>query len=418
MKIWKLNLKKKETKNEDKKSKKENKPGFSLLNIIVIVIISSVVSAVTTGVIVTNNYKSKSGFSYNDLLHDENLTEFLNVYSSILSDYYEKIDTKQMLDNAISAMLNYLGDSYTTYLNTDQSKSLAEKLEGSYKGIGVTISDRTIKEVTKNSPAEKAGLQVNDEFISINGADVTSKSSSDIASMIKNNDKVDKVTIVVKRGTEQKTFTIETSSLYVPAITYHMVDGTKIGYIYISIFSNTLTEQVQSALNDLQSQGMEKLIIDVRDDTGGYLSSAEKVASIFMNKDATIYSLENKGGTTIYKDKTEDHTNYPIVILINNQTASASEILTAALIDSYGAKTVGVTSYGKGKVQQTMTLTDGSMAKYTSAKWLRPNGECIDGVGIKPDYQVEMDIKKDEQGNVLSVTDTQLAKAIEILNGN
>lgn len=390
--------------------------GFNLISVILIVLISSVVSAITTGVIVTNNYKSSNGISYNDVLNDDNLKEFLNVYSSVGTNYYEDVDKKAMMDSAIAAMLNYLGDDYTTYLNTNQSTNLSEKLEGNYTGIGVTISDHKIVAVTKNSPAEKAGLQVDDIFVSINGTDVTNSTTDEIASLIKNQN-IDKVTIVVKRGEENKTFDLETANLYVPAITYKMVDNTKIGYIYISIFSNTVTDQVKDALDDLKNQGMEKLIIDVRDDSGGYLSSAEGIASLFLQKGKIIYSLESKSGNSVYKDTSDDSTDYPIVVLINNSSASASEILTAALVDSYGAKTVGVTSYGKGKVQQTVTLSDGSMAKYTSARWLRPNGECIDGEGITPDYVVTLEEQKDANGNVTSVIDNQLSKAIEIING-
>jgi carboxyl-terminal processing protease len=390
--------------------------GFTLLNVIIIILVTAVVSAVTTGVIVTNNYKSDNGVSYSELLADDNLKEFLNVYSSIATNYYEDVDKKAMMDSAISSMLNYLGDNYTTYLNTNQSSNLSEKLDGSYKGIGVTITDRKIVSVTKNSPAESAGLQVGDEFVSINGTDVSNSTSEQIASLIKDQN-LDKVTIVVNRNGEQKTFEIPITSLYVPAVTSKMIDNSNIGYIYISVFSDTITDQVKDAMDDLKSQGMEKLIIDVRDDSGGYLAGAEGIASLFLEKGKIIYSLENKVGASVFKDKTDDKETMPIVILINKSSASASEILAAALIDSYGAKTVGETSYGKGKVQQTVTLSDGSMAKYTSARWLRPNGECIDGEGITPDYIVALEETKDENGNVTNVVDTQLNKAIEVLNG-
>ena len=390
--------------------------GFTLLNVIIIILVTAVVSAVTTGVIVTNNYKSDNGVSYSELLADDNLKEFLNVYSSIATNYYEDVDKKAMMDSAISSMLNYLGDNYTTYLNTNQSSNLSEKLDGSYKGIGVTITDRKIVSVTKNSPAESAGLQVGDEFVSINGTDVSNSTSEQIASLIKDQN-LDKVTIVVNRNGEQKTFEIPITSLYVPAVTSKMIDNSNIGYIYISVFSDTITDQVKDAMDDLKSQGMEKLIIDVRDDSGGYLAGAEGIASLFLEKGKIIYSLENKVGASVFKDKTDDKETMPIVILINKSSASASEILATALIDSYGAKTVGETSYGKGKVQQTVTLSDGSMAKYTSARWLRPNGECIDGEGITPDYIVALEETKDENGNVTNVVDTQLNKAIEVLNG-
>ena len=184
----------------------------------------------------------------------------------------------------------------------------------------------------------------------------------------------------------------------------------------MEIFSATLEEQVANALSDLESQGMQKLIIDLRNNTGGYLESAEKTASLFLEKGKLIYSLESKDTTAEYYDQTDDQTDYPIVILINGQSASAAEILAAALKDSYGAIFVGEKSYGKGKVQQTYNLSDGSMAKYTSARWLRPNGSCIDGVGLIPDYVANMTYTYDETGVINGTIDSQLSKAIEVIS--
>ncbi len=184
----------------------------------------------------------------------------------------------------------------------------------------------------------------------------------------------------------------------------------------MEMFSATLDEQVASALADLENQGMQKLIIDLRGNTGGYLESAEATSSLFLEKGKLIYSLEGKEATTQYFDETDEHTNYPIVILINGQSASAAEILAAALKDSYGAILVGEKSFGKGKVQQTYNLSDGSMAKYTSAKWLRPNGSCIDGVGLIPDYIANMTYTYDDTGVINGQIDSQLNKAIEIIS--
>lgn len=388
--------------------------GFSLLNVIIVIFVTAITSAIATGVIVNNSYKNKDGMSYSELLEDESLKEFLNVYSSVVSGYYEDVNKQEMVDAALNAMLNYLGDSYTTYMNEDQAESLAEKLEGTYKGIGITIEGRKIIGITKNSPAQNSGLQINDEIIKINDQDVTSKNASEIVTLIKNQN-LDEVKIVVNRNNESKEFTIKTADLFVPALKYNLIEDTKIGYIYISIFSNTVYEQFNDALKDLEYQGMEKLIIDVRDNTGGYLTQAEQIASLFLEENKVIYSLENKNGKKIIADKTSEFRTYPISILINNDSASASEILASALKDSYNAILVGTKSYGKGKVQQTVSLSDKTLAKYTSAKWLRPNGECVDKVGITPDYEVELDITKDEAGNIVNVKDTQLQKAIDLL---
>lgn len=233
--------------------------------------------------------------------------------------------------------------------------------------------------------------------------------------MIKNNK--DYFTLELQRGENRISVSLKNETLITPNVEYHMVENTKTGYLYMETFSNTLATQVENALKELEGQGMNSLIIDLRDNTGGYLTSATDVASIFLEKGERIYSLDYQGKVTNYNDTTKEHKEYSIIVLTNENTASAAEILAAALKESYGATIVGTTSFGKGKVQQTMKLDDGSMVKYTSAFWLTPNGTCIDGIGITPDYYVENEEIKDENGVVTDIKDSQLNKAIEILNG-
>lgn len=383
--------------------------GFNLISVIIIICVTSIVSAITAGIIVTNNYD----LSYKGLSNDKNLSEFLKAYSNIINNYYEEIDKEKMLDAAMDGMLNYLGDNYTTYLTKEQRKELEEKLAGEYEGLGIKISGREIIEVTESSPANKAGLLPGDLFVSVEGTDVTNATSSIISALIKDDSKKE-VNIVIERNGTQMPFKIEKSIIPTSSISYELKENN-IGYLKIDIFSRPLTSEIEDALKEMESQGMQKLIIDVRDNTGGYLDSAETTASIFLEKGKLIYSLQDKKGKEDYKDKTDSKRNYPIVVLINHNSASSSEILASALKDSYNAILVGETSYGKGKVQQTFDMEDGAMAKYTSAKWLRPNGECIDGVGLKPDYEVSIIYNYDEEGNIVGYTDTQLNKAIEVI---
>ena len=398
---------------------KSNK-GFNLLSVIVIICITSIVSGITTGIIVTNSYKSSTGLSYNELLNDEELNEFLEVYSSVVKNYYEDIDKTEMIDAALNGMLNYLGDNYTTYLTSDQSADLEEKLAGSYQGIGISFSmsletgKNTIVSVTKNSPAEKSGLAAGDVLVSIDGVSLADKSSEEIKNMIRNSNK-SSITLVISRNGTEMTFNVNIENVEDVNIKYSLIENTNIGYLQIDSFTKTISNQVSNALTDLENQGMQKLIIDLRYNGGGYLESAEDTTNIFLEKGKLIYSLENKDAKADYYDKTEDHKTYPIAILLNDQSASASEILAAALKDSYGYGVyfVGTTSYGKGLVQQTYDLLDGSMAKYTSARWLRPNGQCIDGIGLVPDYPVQKEDLYDEAGNYI---DNQLQKAIEVLS--
>lgn len=391
----------------------KNKKGFNLLSVIIVICITSIISGLTTGVIVTNSYKNNLGLTYEDLVKDESLNEFLEVYSSIINNYYEDVDKSAMIDSAVDGMLDYLGESYTTYLDKDATEELEERLAGSYQGIGIAIKDKVVDSITSGTPAAESGLKAGDIITGVNGIDVTNKNNEEISDLIK--ESKNSVDITVLRGEEVLTFNVGIATIPISAVNYKMLENN-IGYLQIEIFSAPLDEQVANALKDLNNQGMQKLILDLRNNTGGYLESAEKTASLFLEKGKLIYSLESKDSTTKYYDKTEEHTNYPIVILINGQSASASEILASALKDSYGATLVGEKSYGKGKVQQTYNLSDGSMAKYTSAKWLRPNGSCIDGVGLIPDYNANMTYTYDETGVINGTIDSQLSKAIEVIS--
>ena len=393
-----------------------NYKGFSLGWVIGIVVVTSIISALTAGVIVYNNNKLSYDTTYGDLSNDEDLNEFLSVYANILSNYYEDVDTGALLDEAIAGMMDYLGDDYTTYLDDDSTAELFDSLSGEYKGIGVSInnSDKSIVKVYDNTPAKKAGILPGDIIIGFNDTDVTNMTATEVVNLIKKNNRT--FTLKLQRGEQVVTVSLKNETLIAPNIDYYMVENSSIGYLKIQTFSKTLATQVSSALNELENEGMTSLIIDLRDNTGGYLTAATDVASIFLEKGKRIYSLSDQSNVTNYNDETSESKNYKIVVLINENTASASEILAVALKESYGATIVGETSFGKGKVQQTMQLDDGSMVKYTSAYWLTPNGTCVDGVGISPEYYILNEEVKDENGEV-TIPDAQLNKAIEVLQG-
>lgn len=393
----------------------KNKSGFQLKELIIIVVITSILTSLTTGVIMYNNNRITSHVSGSDLNNDENLKEFLKVYASLIGDYYKDIDKQAMLEEAMKAMFNYLGEDYSNYLNQDETNQLASKLQGTYKGIGVQIVDHNvIYKIFDDSPAKAVGMQEGDQIVSINGEDVTTKSSDEVATLIQNT-KQDKIALEVLRNNVSYHFDIEVKTLFVPAISYQFLsyENKNIGYLAISTFSDTVAVQVKNALQDLEGQGIDSLVIDLRGNTGGYLSQATEIANMFLENGKVIYSLAEKDGTIEYKDETDDSRDYPIAIIMNEGTASASEILAAAIKDSYGAfvTLVGETSYGKGRVQQTRNLEDGSMVKYTTARWIRPNGDCVDGVGIRPDVEIEIVLPAEGE----EIIDTQLKEALRIL---
>lgn len=386
-----------------------------LRTIIILMVITAIISGLTSGIIVYSSYGKNTGISYKTINGDESLKEFLEVYSQITSDYYKDVNKNELIKTAISSMLDYLGDNYTTYMSPDETSLLRESLKGEYRGIGIYIQDHKIVQIFKDSPAEAAGLKENDIITKVNNKDVSDVTAEEIANTIKNsNDK--EVSITVEREKKELTFTIQLSSLYVPAISSRVIDGTSIGYIRLATFSSTVSKQIEKTIEEFKTKDVNSLIIDLRSNTGGFLSAAEDVSNLFIEKGEIIYSLKNKELTQPVKDNTDSKTDYKMIVLIDEGTASAAEITAAALKDSYGATLVGKKSFGKGKVQQTVSLSGGAMAKYTSAKWYRPNGECIDGVGISPDYEVDLTIEKDKNGNITNVVDSQLNKAIELLS--
>ena len=376
--------------------------GFGLLGIIIIIIITAIVSSVATGVIMLNSTVNIDENNIKDISNDKELMDFINVYETIMDKYYAEIDKEGMLKAAEEGMLDFLGDKYTTYLEDSEYNSIMDELSATYSGIGVTIENNRIVAITSNSPAEKVGLKVNDLLVKVNNQDVTQMNSEQISNIIKNSPT--NISLIIKRNDLELSYNVEKKDLINVAIESKIIENTNIGYLKINKFSENLDEQVSNSLKNLESNAISSLIIDVRNNVGGYLSAAENTASLFLNYGKIIYSLETSNNTMVYKDETKEKREYDIVVLINGSSASAAEILAIALKESYGATLVGTKSYGKGKVQQII----GDSAKYTFAKWLTPNGECIDGIGIMPDHIVS---------NMLGdITDYQLNKAIELLS--
>ena len=379
------------------------KNGFSIKAVILIIVITSLITSLTTGLILYNNTNLLLGSTV-ELTDDANLKEFIRIYN----DLYDKIDRKGMIEEAISDMLNYLHEDYSTYLNKNQTTELENKLNGEYNGIGIYFTGKKIVQVLEDTPASNAGLIAGDEIVSINDISTDGKTNSEILGLI-SKDKEN--TITIKRNDELISYNIKTSQINTPLTnTIINKDDKNIGYIKVSTFTNKVGEEFKKTLLKLEGQGIDSLVIDMRDNLGGYLKGASEIANLFLEKDKIIYSLDSKDGISNYKDDTDESRTYQVVILINKNTASASEVLTAALKDSYNAIVVGEKSYGKGRVQEAKTLEDGTMVKYTTAKWLTPLGNCIDEIGISPDYVVEM--TKNENGEIV---DNQLDKAVEIL---
>ena len=350
------------------------------------------------------------GKNYIKLYKD--LSKLINVYDTIVSDYYGDLDKEELIDSAIESMLNDVGDNYTTYTNEEDTDTFLENIEGTYEGIGCTVSmdensNIYVVEVFENSPAKKAGLKEKDIIVSIDDKDFSEKTSTEMADYVKNSTN-SKIKLVILRDEKQKEITITREKVELPTVTSKVINeqGKRIGYIDISMFSTVAYEQFQKELKKLEKENIQGLIIDVRNNTGGYLSSVTDISNLFLKKGKVIYQLEGNKNTEKVKDTTEEHRTYPIAVLINAASASASEILASAIKESYDYTNfiVGTNSYGKGTVQKTKKLSDGSMIKYTVQKWLTPNGNWLDEKGVEPTEFVEL--------NFQDTTDNQLNVAI------
>ena len=366
------------------KNKKDKTATFNLIEVIVIIIMTSLVVSVSTGIIVYKNYYKIDKTSSNK----DYLKELEYAYNNILNSYVEKVDEKELTNAAIKGMYNYLGDPYTSYLDKDSTDNLMDRLKGEYKGIGVEIttneSGTVVMTVFENSPAEEAGIMVGDIITKVKGVDVNGKTTSEVSNMIKSTN--GNVEIEVNRGGITKTLTLKVSTVRIKSVIKNKYDKT--GYLRIETFSNTTYKQFKENLETLEKDGIENLIVDVRNNGGGFLNSAVEIAELFVEKGKPIYGLQTKDKKEMYKDTTKEKRDYKVMVLINGGSASASEVLAAALKESYGATLLGTKSYGKGTVQDTSELESGGMIKYTTAYWLTPKGVTINEKGLTPDIEV------------------------------
>lgn len=352
--------------------------------------------------------KTKKGF---DSLYE--------TYDTIMSEYYKDVDSDKLIEGAINGMLESLDDEHTMYFDKKSKEEFDSELSGNYYGIGAQIqltSDEKIKitKVFDDSPAKKAGLKEEDVFVSVDGTSVKGKSATEVANMLKS-DSVKTSTIVVKRNDKELTFKVTKENITLFSVSSEMLDnnGKNVGYLSVSIFGQKTYSQFKDALTKLEKQDMDSLIIDLRGNTGGYLSTVTNMLEEFIDKGNVIYQIQSSSGVKQYKTVKASDKKYKIVVLIDGGSASASEIMSAAMKEVYGATLVGQTTYGKGTVQTTKNLSNGSMIKYTIEKWLTPSGKNIDKEGIKPDYEVELgDSYKD---NPTKENDAQLQKALDLL---
>lgn len=391
----------------NKRKRKKRKDCFSTGETILIVVITSVVS-------ILMGLFASSKLGVNSLSDD--MKNFIKELNTVKNSYYESIEEKELLDVALKSVINSLGDPYSGVLSDSLSNSINTELNGSYSGLGVEVTateDKFIKivNVIANSPAEKAKLQSGDIIIKLNGESIEGLGTTEFSTKVKSaEDQTLKLTI--KRNNEEIEFSVKREIIELQSVTTDIIEknNKKVGYIYISIFAANTHKQFSTALKDLESKKIDSLIIDVRDNSGGHLTAVENIMSLFLDSSKIIYQTDDKGKIAKYYSKGSKNIKYPLAVLINGVSASASEMLAATLDEQCNAILVGETTFGKGTVQELKDTSSNVQYKITTKKWLTPNGNWIHEKGVNPDFEVSLDDKYYENPSV--ETDNQLQKAI------
>ena len=400
-----------------KKNSDPDKRKFTASETILLVIMTLVIGVLLGSLLGKTNIVTKK-----TVLTDENLIEFVENYNYILNNYYKEIDKKDLIGKAIAGMMDSLDDPYSMYFDKTESENFSITLDGSYQGVGVQVlkneedGNILITAVFKNSPAEIAGLKAGDLVIKLNGESVSNYSAEDFSQKVKNGEN-DTFKLTILRDEKEKEVVLKKSLVTLSSVTSEIYEKNdkKIGYIYIGVFANNTYFQFKDILDELEKEKIDSLIIDVRGNTGGHLTAVDSILDIFLTKEQKMYGFEQNGKKEFVYGTGTQNKDYDIVLLGDEVSASASEVLISSLKENLDAQFFGKKTYGKGTVQEMVSLSDGSQYKITIKKWLTPKGNWIDDTkGIVPDKEVELDEKYFE--TYKSEDDSQLDYAIKYLS--
>ena len=339
----------------------------------------------------------------------------------MLDTYYVEDYDKELAEELMyTGLVAGVGDPYTYYLSADSLAEQVEKNSGHFVGIGVEIYAGddgyiVVSSVTPGGPAEAAGILAEDKITEVDGESITGKTAADVSALVKGEEGTDVTLTIFRESTgEVLEKTVTRQDIQVQTVSWRMMDDN-IGYISITNFRENTYSQFKEALDMLEAEGMEKLVLDLRNNTGGLVKSAHEIGEELLPEGIMVYTMDKEGNRedTLCDDVYND---VPIVVLVNGNSASAAEILAGAIQDTGRGELIGTTTFGKGLVQRLFTLPDGSGLNVTIQKYYTPNGTSIHGVGITPDYEVELPEEYAQQTNIPAEADTQLQKAVEVLS--
>ena len=413
-------MKKKKKKKKKKNTRKNKKifkleSSYSLVEVVIYVLIS-IVFGMIVGCILTYHMSSISSIRM-----DSHLREIVSTYISIKNNYYKKVNDEDLTNAAVKGMIDSLDDPNSMYFDSESADSFNESVDGKFVGIGISIvldgDYYKIVSVNEKGPADKAGIKENDYIIEVDGHDCKGLTSSELSGYIRG-ERNTNVSVKVKREEEELTFTVKRDTIQIQSVydNFYEVDGKKIGYIGIDTFASNTYDQFLVTLNKLEKKEMDSLIIDVRGNPGGHIDQSRKILDLLLPKKTVLFRIkEGSKMKKIYAVKKKS-VSYPIAILMNKGTASAAEVLVSSLHENYKDCTIiGITSYGKGTIQKSQSLSSGNSYKYTVERWLTPSGIDINGSGIEPDIEVSLDMEyfedfKEEHDNQLQIAIEQLTQ--------
>ena len=373
-----------------------------ILKTIIAVLLIAIISSISTlGLIYYALGFNEQGFS--------NLMRFITAYRFIETKYVNDTDDVKLIDGAIDGMVKSLNDPHSNYLSPKMYKTLMEQTEGSFAGIGVVMGMDNeqkihIVGIMENSPGQKAGLQEGDEILAVDGVPVTQMAFDEVAAHVRGQAGTD-VVLTIMRDNANQDITITRDNIKLKTVGHKMLDNN-IGYIQIVSFSEDTANEFNEAYNNLKNQGMKALVLDLRNNPGGLLTTCVEIAKKLVPKGEIVSIVDKQGNKETYSSSLEAP-EYPLAVLINKNSASASEILSGAIQDTKAGTIIGNTSYGKGSVQTILPMFEDDAVKLTIAKYYTPSGRSIDGTGITPDIEINLDEN--------ATSDTQLDKALEVL---
>ena len=345
----------------------------------------------------------------------------LKQLKTVIDEYYlGEVDEEQLREYSYKGMIAGLEDPYSVYYTKEEYEDVEESSEGIFSGVGIVLTqDMETKAITvvkpmKDGPAQKAGIKAGDILTKVEGEEISSDEDlSSVVSRVKGKEGT-KVTLTFSRDGKEKDYTLTRQEIKNPTVEYEMLEN-KVGYIKITEFDEVTVEQFDDALSQLENDGMKKLVLDLRDNPGGLLDAVVEIADRILTTGMIVYTEDKNGKKTEYEAKSAECVEQPIAVLINGNSASASEILAGAIQDYKAGTLVGTTSYGKGIVQNIFQLGDGSAVKLTIANYYTPKGRNIHKKGIDPDVEVELKESLKDEIEIKKSEDNQLQEALKVL---